>query len=89
VRLLRTFITVIDEGGFSRAAKALHVTQPTISQHVQRLESMLRTPLFHRVGRTPRLTPAGREVEAHARRVVLLNDEVLATVSTIGSEARC
>jgi DNA-binding transcriptional LysR family regulator len=86
VKLLRALVAVVDEGGFARAAQALHVTQPTISQQIQRLESIVQTPLFQRDKRPLRLTPAGREVVAHARRVIVLNNDVLSTVSALRSQ---
>lgn len=87
VKLLRTLLAVVDEGGFARAAQSLHVTQPTVSQQVQRLESIVRTPVFHRTKRPLRLTPAGRELVAHARYVIRLNNDVLNRVSALCSHA--
>ncbi|MEU8029873.1 LysR family transcriptional regulator [Streptomyces sp. NPDC049099] len=86
VKLLRTLLAVVTEDGFSRAAQSLHVTQPTVSQQIQRLESIVQAPLFHREKRPMRLTPAGRELVAHARRVIMLNNEVLDRVSAISSQ---
>ncbi|WP_030684515.1 LysR family transcriptional regulator [Streptomyces sp. NRRL B-1347] len=85
VKLLRTLLAVVNEDGFSRAAQSLHVTQPTISQQIQRLESIVRAPVFQRAKRPPRLTPAGRELVAHARRVLMLNNDVLSRVSALSS----
>lgn len=85
VKLLRTLLAVVNEDGFSRAAESLHVTQPTVSQQMQRLESIIQAPLFQRTKRPLRLTPAGRELVAHARRVILLNNEVLNKLSAIRS----
>lgn len=86
VKLLRTLLAVVNEDGFSRAAQSLHVTQPTVSQQIQRLESIIQAPLFQRTKRPLRLTPAGRELVAHARRVILLNNEVLNKLSAIRSQ---
>lgn len=86
VKLLRTLMAVVEENGFARAAQTLHVTQPTVSQQIQRLESIIQAPLFQRAKRPLRLTPAGREVVAHARRVILLNNEVLSKLSTLHSQ---
>ncbi|MFI6035392.1 LysR family transcriptional regulator [Streptomyces sp. NPDC051315] len=86
VKLLRTLLAVVNEDGFSRAAQSLHVTQPTVSQQIQRLESIIQAPLFQRTKRPLLLTPAGRELVAHARRVILLNNEVLNKVSAIRSQ---
>jgi DNA-binding transcriptional LysR family regulator len=86
VKLLRTLLAVVNEDGFSRAAQSLHVTQPTVTQQIQRLESTVQAPLFHRTKRPLRLTPAGRELVEHARRVIMLNNEVLDRVSAISSQ---
>jgi DNA-binding transcriptional LysR family regulator len=83
VKLLRALVAVVDNGGFSRAAQALHVTQPTVSQQIQRLESVVQSPLLERTNRPLRLTSAGRELVAHARRVLLLNSEVLGVLSAL------
>ena len=56
---LRAFHHVALEGGFSRAAQALHQTQPSISDQVRRLEEAHDVLLFHREARQVRLTDAG------------------------------
>ncbi|MEU2714793.1 LysR family transcriptional regulator [Streptomyces sp. NPDC007205] len=86
MKLLRTLLAVVTEDGFSRAARSLHVTQPTVSQQIQRLESIVQAPLFHREKRPLRLTPAGRELVAHARQVIMLNNEVLSRVTAISRQ---
>lgn len=57
---LRYFVAVAQAGNFSRAAEKCLVTQPSLSQQVQKLEHDLRRPLFHRLGRKAVLTEAGR-----------------------------
>ncbi|WP_299541168.1 LysR family transcriptional regulator [uncultured Streptomyces sp.] len=86
VKLLRTLVAIVDECGFARAAQALHVTQPTVSQQMQRLESIVQAPVFQRDKRPLQLTPVGRELVAHARRVLMLNGEVLSKLSAIQSD---
>ncbi|GGV51569.1 LysR family transcriptional regulator [Streptomyces spectabilis] len=86
VKLLRTLLAVVNEDGFSRAAQSLHVTQPTVSQQIQRLESIVRAPVFQRAKRPPMLTPVGRELVAHARRVIMLNNDVISRVSALSSQ---
>jgi len=61
---------VIDHGGFTRAAAALYVSQPSLSQGVANLEAELGTPLFHRVGRRVVLTPAGEAFQEPARQLL-------------------
>lgn len=67
---LQTFLVVAGERGFSRAARRLSRTQSAVSQSVARLEQTLGERLFVRDGRVTHLTPAGRILEEHARRVL-------------------
>ena len=69
VRRLAIFLEVVDQGGFSRAADALDISQPSVSQAVRELENDLGTPLFHRLARTVALTPAGEALMLSARQV--------------------
>lgn len=70
LRQLEVFLAVVREKSFSRAAKKIHLSQPTLSEHVGELERELGKPLFFRRGRTVTLTEAGRVFEEHAARVV-------------------
>jgi len=64
------FLAVVDQGGFTTAANQLFVSQPALSQGISALETDLGTPLFERLGRRVRLTPAGHALEAPARRTL-------------------
>jgi DNA-binding transcriptional LysR family regulator len=75
---LRTFVAISDCGGFGRAASALHISQPTVSQHVRLLEKRLDQPLVVKSGRQARLTPAGERLLIEARRILSVHDEALA-----------
>ncbi|MDD9876316.1 MAG: LysR substrate-binding domain-containing protein [Magnetovibrio sp.] len=75
--LLRTFVTVADEKGFTRAAETLGRTQSAISMQVKRLEELLRVRLFDREGRRVRLTHEGEALMGYARRMLKLNDEAV------------
>jgi LysR family hydrogen peroxide-inducible transcriptional activator len=57
---LRYFVAVAQAGNFSRAAERCHVSQPSLSQQIQKLERQFKQPLFHRLGRKAVLTDAGR-----------------------------
>ena len=59
---LEAFHMVAATGSFTRAAQALNVGQPTVSTHVKSLEEHFRVELFHRRGRTVRLTPTGESL---------------------------
>ncbi|MBB1580594.1 MULTISPECIES: transcriptional regulator CynR [Serratia] len=67
LRHIRYFLAVAELGNFTRAAEALHVSQPTLSQQIKQLEETLGTPLFDRSGRTVRLTDAGMAWMRYAR----------------------
>lgn len=56
---MRVFITVADKKNFSKAAKALNLTQPAVSFQIQTLEQYYQTMLFDRVNRHVKLTSAG------------------------------
>jgi DNA-binding transcriptional LysR family regulator len=65
-RSLRAFVAVVREGGFSKAAKVLFVTQSTLSKAVKRLEHQLGLLLLERIGHRIKLTAAGEIVYRRA-----------------------
>lgn len=65
---LRWLLALADEENITAAAARLHVSQPTLSRRLQRLERDLGRPLFARVGRRIELTDAGARFVAHVRR---------------------
>lgn len=67
---LRLFDAVLRRGGFSAAARALGVTQSSVSQGIAALEADLGLPLFDRSTRTLRLTEAGETLRAHVGSVL-------------------
>jgi len=70
LRQLEYVIAVVDEGGFTHAARAVHVSQPALSQAVRSLERELGVELFHRSGRTVALTSAGEALLGPARQAI-------------------
>ena len=72
---LRSFVTVADTGGVTRAAGKLHVTQSAVSMQLKRLEIMLDTALMERSGRGISLTAQGEQLLGYGRRMLALNDE--------------
>lgn len=75
--LLRTLITVVDQRSFTRAARALGVTQPAVSNHIKRLQTILGSELFDRSGPGLSLTPKGELIVNYARRMLSINDLIL------------
>lgn len=66
-RQLETFATVARLGNFTRAAEALHLTQPAVSIQIRQIAEVVGLPLFEQVGREARLTAAGQELLQTAR----------------------
>jgi LysR family hydrogen peroxide-inducible transcriptional activator len=67
---LRYFCAIVDAGGFSSAARQIHVSQPSLSQQIRKLEDELGARLFDRLGRSVRLTELGRAFLPRARGVL-------------------
>jgi DNA-binding transcriptional LysR family regulator len=77
---LETFLAVVDERSFSRAAQRLSRTQPAVSQVIRKLEDELGEPLFERALRDGSLTAAGEVLREYARRLVGLRAEAASAV---------
>ena len=69
-RQLEIFLAIAEAGSFTQAASRLRVAQPSLSYAIRMLEKELATPLFERLGRGVRLTPAGEALVAPARRTM-------------------
>src|SRR6266850_1580191 len=70
LRHIRYFLAVAEHGNFTRAAEALHVSQPTLSQQIRQLEETLRVQLLDRSGRKIQLTDSGAAYLHYARRAL-------------------
>ncbi|XXK30357.1 LysR family transcriptional regulator [Rhodobacteraceae bacterium nBUS_24] len=75
LNILRSFVTVVETGGVTRAAGILNLTQSAVSMQLKRLEELLAVEVLHRVGRKLVITPAGEQLLSYAKRLVELNDE--------------
>jgi DNA-binding transcriptional LysR family regulator len=82
IALIRSFVTVAETGGMTAAANALHLTQGAVSQQIKRLEDGFACPLFERDRRGLKLTGAGERLLGKARRLLALNDEIWAEITT-------
>jgi DNA-binding transcriptional LysR family regulator len=67
LRQLECFVAVVEEGSFTRAARRVGITQPSLSQHIRNLEEELEGSLVGRLPRGVSLTPAGRNLLPEAR----------------------
>jgi len=70
LRHIHYFLAVAEHRSFTRAATALHVSQPALSQQIKQLEETLGSPLFDRSGRNMRLTDAGETYSHYAKRAL-------------------
>src|ERR1700761_2869318 len=78
---LRYVCAVAETGSFSRAAERCQIAQPSLSQQVQKLEEDLGAKLFDRMGRSVRLTEAGRVFIPHARAILEQMDSARSSVA--------
>ena len=85
--LLRSFVTVVDTGNFTRAGEHLHLTQSTVSQQIIRLEQSLGCRLLDRSQRQVLPTEEGERLLGYARRILRLADEACAALSPLHIEA--
>ncbi len=73
--LLRTFVAICDSGSFTKAARAVNLTQSAVSHHVRRLETQVGLHLIVRNTRGLRLTEKGEVLLCYARRILALHKE--------------
>ncbi len=79
---LRSFVTVADVGGVTRAAGYLNLTQSAVSMQIKRLEDSLGLSLFLRAARKLALSPEGEQLLSYGRRMLALNDEALSQLAS-------
>jgi DNA-binding transcriptional LysR family regulator len=84
--LLRSFVSVVDSGGFTRAGERVHRTQSTVSQQIRRLEDTLGRELLHRNGRQAKPTEEGERLLSYARRLLALAAEARDVVARPAGE---
>lgn len=81
-RHLIYFRTVAEYGSLVRAARALHITQPTLSRQIAQLERMLGSQLFRRTARGVVLTPAGTGLAEHVAGIIAQLDRLPEVIRT-------
>lgn len=82
---IQSFLQVVETGSISRAAKAVHLTQPAVTKQIMALERELKTPLFDRTGRGMQLTAAGELLSSYARRSMALQEECRQAIADLDS----
>ena len=86
--LVRTFVVIAEGATMTAAANTLHLTQGAVSQQIKRLEDLFGYPLFDRDRRGLRLTPPGERVLGQAKKLLNLNDEIIADMTARTVEGR-
>ena len=80
---LRSFVEVIRQGGFTQAARTLHISQSAVSKQIAQLEQSLGTPLLERQGSHIHLTAAGNVVLQRAEGMLRLRHELLSELDDL------
>lgn len=83
---LKYACAVAETGSFSRAAERCRIAQPSLSQQILKLEKDLGVKLFDRLGRSVRVSEAGRAFLVHARSVLEHMDAARASVTEVGAD---
>ncbi|MBO4559034.1 MAG: LysR family transcriptional regulator [Lachnospiraceae bacterium] len=76
LKQLESFVSVADNLSFSKAARSLYLTQPTVSAHIAQLEKDLGCRLFERTTKSLRLTETGKSIYPLAARMVALKSSI-------------
>jgi DNA-binding transcriptional LysR family regulator len=84
---VRTFLTGLDAGGFSKASHQLRRSPSAISMQLRKLEAQVGQPLFRKAGRALALTEAGEMLVGYARRLLDINDGALEAIRRPRNEA--
>jgi DNA-binding transcriptional LysR family regulator len=87
-RYLKTLVTAVELGSFSRAADRLNITQSAVSQRIKFLEEQYGHQLLNRSGPALELTPAGHLVLAKAREILCKERELIDSLKGLGSDKR-
>jgi DNA-binding transcriptional LysR family regulator len=83
---LEALIHLVEERSFSRAAKKMHLTQPSLTKHIRNIEEALGAKVVIRSSRSLALTPEGRVLYDYARRIIKLRDEARERVLRLREE---
>src|SRR5246127_4159036 len=86
LELLRSFLSVVDSGGFTRAGTRVHRTQSTVRQQIKRLEEDVGQPLLNRSGKEVTPTESGERLLSYARRLLSLAEEARDVLTRPGNQ---
>jgi DNA-binding transcriptional LysR family regulator len=78
IEILRSFVTVVETGSYTKAGELLNLSQAAVSAQIARLRRILHGELFTR-GAERQLTSRGAIVLSYARRIIAMNDQLIAT----------
>jgi DNA-binding transcriptional LysR family regulator len=81
IRQLRTFLAIVEQGNFSRAADHLNLTPSAVTQQMHALETEIGVPLFDRSSRPPRLNTAGMQMLDAARSLIQTAEDAIGTIT--------
>jgi DNA-binding transcriptional LysR family regulator len=84
LKRLEVFCRTVELKSFTKAAKHLNLSQPTVSEHIRHLEQVVGEKLLDRFGREVVATPAGRILYGHALKMLRLKSEALAEIEAFG-----
>jgi DNA-binding transcriptional LysR family regulator len=85
---LKVFTSVVEKRSFSKAAEAIHLSQPTVSSHIKELEEHFGCRLMDRLGRETVPTKAGEILFSYAKKLLLLRDEAESAISDFQGKIR-
>jgi DNA-binding transcriptional LysR family regulator len=86
LRHLRVFVTLVEAGAHTRAARALGVSQSTVSETMSALERTLGTPLFRKAGKGAMLTPSGEALLPYAQKILALSGELVTELAKVSTD---
>jgi DNA-binding transcriptional LysR family regulator len=75
--IIRTIVSIAETGSFSKTGEKLRLGQPAVSAQVKRLQLLVGGPLFEKAPGGVTLTPRGRQILTHARKLIDANDQIL------------
>jgi len=85
LRHLRVFVTVVELGAHTRAARSLGISQSTVSETLSALERALGTALFRKTGKGSMMTPSGETLLPYARRMLALSGELVSELGKVST----